>query len=238
MTEWLGRQTLLIGESGTKRLQKSSVALLGVGGVGGAALEGLVRAGIGRILLIDHDEVELSNLNRQIIATLPALGRKKIEVAKERVLSINPHLKIEISDTFYLPETRDVLFDFCPDLVIDAIDTVTAKLDLAQECFRRSIPLLASMGTGNRLDPTQLRMGDISQTAGCGCALARVMRRELKKRGILHYRVLYSTEAPIKSVLAASENGRHSPGSISFVPPVAGFILAGEAVRLLSATSA
>lgn len=234
MENWLARTELLIGEKGVKTLAESTVAVIGLGGVGGSAAEALCRAGVGTIIAVDHDTVDITNLNRQLLATAENVGEKKCVTAKKRLLSINPNADVKALDIFYLPENRDRLFNLKPDFIIDAIDTVTAKLDLIEQCADRGIGIVSSMGTGNRLDPSRFVIGKIEDTAnGCGCPLARVMRRELKKRGVVGANVLYSTEPAIKAIVPESENGRHSPGSISFVPPVAGYMLAGFAVKSL-----
>lgn len=232
MEDWLSRSRLLLG-SGIERLQNARVALLGLGGVGGACAEALCRSGIGNLLLCDNDTVDITNLNRQLLATHSSLGRPKVEVAAERLRDIHPQVGLTLAQEFYLPDNADFLYRFSPDLVIDAIDTVTAKLHLAQECSQRGIPLVSCLGTGNRLSPQSLTVGDIYDTASTGCPLARVMRRELRRRGITGLRVVYSTEPPQKVIACDASTGRHPPGSISFVPPVAGYLLAGEAVRLL-----
>ncbi len=231
---WLARERLLIGEEGVSLLSGSTVCVLGLGGVGGAAAEALCRAGIGHLILVDHDTVDMTNLNRQLFATQDTIGQKKIDAAKRRLSAINPRAAFTALDTFYLPENREELFSLHPDFIIDAIDTVTAKLDLAQQCQLREIPLISCLGTGNRLDPAKLTLGTIEETAGCGCPLARVMRRECRKRGIRKLPVAFSTEIPVQGVCSGdSPAGRHSPGSISFVPPVAGYLLASYAVRRL-----
>jgi tRNA A37 threonylcarbamoyladenosine dehydratase len=235
---WLSRTALLIGEEGISRLHTARVALLGLGGVGGACAEALCRAGIGQLLLCDNDTVSRTNLNRQLAATCETIGRPKVQVMAQRLLSICPSLSLTLCEQFYLPENSDFLYAFHPDIVIDAIDTVTAKLHLAQECDKRGIPLISCLGTGNRLSPQELTLGDIAETAGCGCPLARVMRRELKKRGVRRLRVVFSREKPLSCTTAGEPGGRHPPGSISFVPPVAGYLLAGEAVRLLLSSPA
>lgn len=233
MNDWRSRTALLLGPRAMERLEAARIAVLGLGGVGGAAAEALCRAGTGHLLLIDHDKIEETNLNRQIMATRETLGMAKAAAAEKRLRAIHPEGEFVCMERFYLPDDCAFLYDWRPDLIIDAIDTVTAKLHLVMECQARSIPLLTCLGTGNRLDPAQLRIGDLTETAkGCGCGLARVMRRELRRRGVLHCRVLYSLETPRKTV-AGAENGRHAPGSAPFVPPAAGFLLAAEAVRLL-----
>lgn len=237
MANWTDRTRLLIGQGGVERLEKARVAVLGLGGVGGSAAEALCRAGVGHLLLVDNDSVDETNLNRQLLATRETVGRSKCEAARQRLESINPGAQIETAQQFYLPENSDFLYGFAPDAVIDAIDTVTAKLHLAQQCYRRGIALYSSMGTGNRLDPSQLRCGDIAETAGTGCPLARVMRRELRKREVPGLRVVYSLEPPMQGIDAGgAEHGRHSPGSAAFVPPAAGLLLASAVVRGLLET--
>lgn len=231
---WLQRTELLIGSEGLARLQSARVAILGLGGVGSAAAEALCRAGVGHLLLIDHDRVDLTNLNRQLVATREVVGWRKTDAQEKRLRAICPEGDFTFAAAFYLPENHAFLFDWSPDFVVDAIDTVTAKLHLAQECQARKIPLVTCLGTGNRLDPSQLRIGDIRETAnGCGCGLARVMRRELKKRGVTSQTVLYSLETPRKTVCPDSQNGRHAPASIAFVPPAAGYLIASYVVRRL-----
>ena len=232
MSEWTDRTRLLIGQQGIDLLKNARAAVLGLGGVGGNAAEALCRAGVGHLLLVDNDEVDETNLNRQLLATRDMVGRSKCEAALARLQSINPQADLQTAQQFYLPENSDFLYDFRPDIVIDAIDTVTAKLHLAEQCHNRGILLYASMGTGNRMDPSQLRCGDISETAGTGCPLARVIRRELRKRGVPTLKVVFSLEPPIQGINANDgEHGRHSPGSAPFVPPAAGLLLASAAVR-------
>ncbi len=235
MNHWLARTELLIGKQAVAQLQQAKVAVIGIGGVGGAAAEALVRAGVGNLLLIDHDTVDVTNINRQLFTTANNIGCSKCEAGKARLLSINPNCNISVSEAFYAADNREPLLNFDPDFVIDAIDTVSAKLDLVVTCNERNIPLISCLGTGNRLDPTQFVIGDISDTAkcGCGCGLARVMRRELRKRKIYTHPVVYSTEIPKTIVCPDSTNGRHSPASISFCPPVAGYLLASYAVKQL-----
>ncbi|MBC8570990.1 tRNA threonylcarbamoyladenosine dehydratase [Zongyangia hominis] len=234
MEHWLSRTELLLGTENLEKLRESRVAVLGLGGVGSAAAEALARCGIGHLLLVDSDRVELTNLNRQLVATRDVLGKYKTRVLAERFSRIGDGLQVETAEEFYLPENRDFLFEFAPHFLVDAIDTVTAKLDLAVQCRDRGIGLITCLGTGNRIDPSQLVLGDIADTAGCGCKLARVMRRELRRRGIEHTPVLYSTETPMQTLYVPdSPKGRHSPGSTAFVPPAAGFFLASYAVRQL-----
>ena len=226
----LERTELFLGKEALEKLNNARVAVMGLGGVGGAVAEALLRAGIGHLLFIDGDSVDETNINRQILATYETVGMDKIEAAKIRFEKIAPDADITYKKEFYLPENSAFLYDWKPDYIIDAIDTVTAKLHIAEECKNRGINLLMCLGTGNRLDPEKLRIGDISETAGCGCGLAKVMRKELKKRGIEKQKVLFSTEEAKKCALD-SENGRHAPGSISFVPPAAGYLLASKCVR-------
>lgn len=227
---WLERTELVLGETRLRRLANARVAVIGLGGVGGAAAEALVRAGVGHILFIDGDTVDDTNRNRQLLATTETVGMDKISAAEGRYRAINPDGDFTFKKEFYLPENSAWLYDWQPDYIIDAIDTVTAKLDIAEQCKTLKIRLIACLGTGNRLDPERLRLGDITETAGCGCPLAKVMRRELRRRGIEHLPVLFSTEEPAKAI-AESAAGRHPPGSISFVPPVAGYIIAGKCIR-------
>ena len=242
MTEQLSRTAKLIGKENIERLASARVAVFGVGGVGGFTVEALARSGIGHIELIDHDTVALSNLNRQIIATRDTIGRDKVEVMKERILSINPDAEVVVHKCFFLPENKDE-FDFSKfTYVVDAVDTVTAKIAIIEEAKKAGVPVISSMGTGNKLDPTKFEVEDISKTSVC--PLAKVMRRELKKRGISHVKVVYSKEEAITPIeenvalLGSEQNnevteGRKkiAPGSISFVPSVAGLIIAGEVIK-------
>ena len=226
----LERTELFLGKEALEKLKNARVAVIGLGGVGGSAAEAVLRAGVGNLLLVDGDEVDETNLNRQLLATYETVGMDKTAAAKFRFEKIAPDCNVTYKKEFYLPENSAFLYNWKPDYIIDAIDTVTAKLHIAEECKNRGIKLIMCLGTGNRLDPEKLRIGDISETAGSGCPLAKVIRKELKKRGIEKQTVLFSTEEAKKAALN-SENGRHSPGSISFVPPVAGYILAGKCVR-------
>ncbi len=223
------RTALLIGEAGVQKLKKARVAVFGVGGVGGYAVEALVRSGVGKLTLVDRDTVSLSNLNRQIIALHSTLGQYKTEVAAARARDINPAVEVEVRNTFFLPENADE-FDFSAyDYVVDAIDTVSGKIALIERAKQAGVPVLSSMGAGNKLDPTRFEVADISQTTVC--PLARVMRRELKKRGIEHVKVVYSKEEPLPSLFKDEESGKPLPGSIAFVPSVVGLILAGEVIK-------
>ena len=232
MEDFFSRSLPLLKEDGLQRLQSATVAVVGLGGVGGSACEALCRSGIGRLILVDADTISLSNLNRQLFATQQTIGLSKCEAARQRLSSIRPSMTIETLPLFLLPENLDRLFSYQMDYIIDAIDTMTTKLALAKQALAVGIPLIASLGTGNRLDPSKLRVGDLSETAGCGCPLARRMRRELKKEAIYHLPVVYSTEKPIQVVISQENNtNRHPPGSLSFVPPVAGYLLASRVVR-------
>lgn len=220
-----------------KRLEEARVAVFGVGGVGGYVVEALARSGIGHLDLIDNDTVALSNLNRQIIATMNTLGRPKVDVMRERILSINPYAEVVVHECFFLPENADQ-FDFGQySYVVDAVDTVTAKLEIVQRAQAAGTPVISSMGTGNKLDPSRFRVADIYQTSVD--PLARVMRRELKKRGVKSLKVVYSTEEPLKpeasGKIAAPVPGgssrRSTPGSTAFVPPAAGLLIASEVVK-------
>ena len=228
------RTEMLLGTEAVKKLNKSRVAVFGIGGVGGYALEALVRAGVGEIDIIDSDEVATSNINRQILATTQTVGQKKVDIAEARAKEINPDVKINKYPIFYLPETAH-LFDFSNyDYVIDAIDTVKGKMELVKRANEVGTPIICSMGTGNKLDPTAFEVADIHKTSVC--PLAKVMRGLCKKEGIKHLKVVYSKEIPltpheIEGAEQKGTAGRVSPASCSFVPPVAGFILAGEVVK-------
>lgn len=225
---------MLLGKEAIEKLKRSRVAIFGIGGVGGYALEALVRAGVGEIDIIDSDEVALSNINRQILATTETVGQLKVDVAEARAKEINPDVKINKYPIFYLPETAN-LFDFSNyDYVIDAIDTVKGKMELVKRANEVGTPIICSMGTGNKLDPTAFEVTDIHKTSVC--PLAKVMRGLCKKEGIKHLKVVYSKEIPltpheIEGAEQKGTAGRVSPASCSFVPPVAGFILAGEVVK-------
>ena len=224
------RTELLIQKEGIQRLKDARVAVFGIGGVGGYVVEALVRSGLGHIDLYDHDCVSLSNINRQIIATHQTIGKKKVDVMEKRIHDINNSCCVKKYDIFFLPENHDQ-FDFDQyDYIVDAIDTVTAKILLVQIATEKKIPIISSMGTGNKLNPSALEVTDISKTSVC--PLARVMRRELKKRGIHHLKVVYSKEKPIETNSQVDPlTHKKVPGSISFVPSVAGLIIASEVVK-------
>ena len=230
------RSQLLFGEEAMERLQKRRVAVFGIGGVGGYTAEALARGGVGALDLIDSDTVSITNLNRQLLATHSCVGELKVEVAKKRLLDINPNLSLRIYPVFYTPETADQ-FDFTQyDYVVDAIDTVTGKLCLAERAFAAGVPIISCMGAGNKLDAAAFRVADISKPSIC--PLARVMRKELKKRGINHMKVVYSTEEALKPVGAEEEAAalgkRQIPGSASYIPGIAGLLLAGEVFQDLA----
>lgn len=249
MLNQFSRTELLLGKDAMQVLENSRVAVFGVGGVGGYAVEALVRSGVGRIDLIDDDKVCLTNLNRQIIATRKTVGQYKVDVMKERILDINPNAIVNVYKCFYLPETKDE-FDFSQySYVIDAVDTVTAKIQLVLEAQKAGVPIISSMGAGNKLEPSLFEVADIYETSVC--PLAKVMRRELKKRGVKQLKVVYSKEKPIRPIedMAIScrtncicppgaehkcTERRDIPGSTAFVPSVVGLIIAGEVIKDLA----
>ena len=233
MNEQFSRTGILLGEEAVEKLQKSRVAVFGIGGVGGYTVEALARCGIGQLDLIDSDTVSVSNINRQILATHSSVGRLKVDVAKDRILDINPDCVVRTYPIFYLPETA-AEFDFTQyDYIVDAIDTVTGKLQLVERAVAAGTPIICSMGTGNKLDPSAFMVSDISKTSMC--PLARIIRKELKKRGINHLKVVYSQEEALTPDVDPEELARSGkrqiPGSVAFVPGAAGLILAGEVVK-------
>lgn len=245
MLNQFSRTELIIGRESIEKLNNAKVAIFGIGGVGSFVVEGLARAGVGKFVLVDNDKVDLTNLNRQIIATHKTIGRNKVEVAKERILEINPNAEVEIYQEFFMPDCKGIL-DETVDYIVDSVDTVTAKIELVVRAQKLNIPIISSMGTGNKLDPTKFEVTDIYKTSVC--PLAKVMRKELRTRGIKKLKVVYSKEEPIK-INEATEisckkdcicltdtktknNARNQvPGSISFVPSVAGLIIAGEVIK-------
>lgn len=252
MLNQFSRTQLLLGKEAIDRLQNAHVAVFGIGGVGGYVVEALVRSGVGTFDLIDDDKVCLTNLNRQIIATRETVGKYKAEVMKDRILSINPKAVVTIHKCFYLPETADQ-FDFSQyDYVVDAVDTVTAKLEIIMQAKRVGVPVISCMGAGNKLNPAMFEVADIYKTSMC--PLAKLMRRELKKRGVKKLKVVYSKEKAIRPIEDMSISCRNHcicppgakhkcterrdiPGSVAYVPAIAGLILAGEVVNDLSAIS-
>ncbi len=244
MADQYSRTRLVLGDAGVDSLRKTRVILFGLGGVGGYAAEALARAGIGRIDLVDDDVFSLTNLNRQLLATHSTLGQSKVEVAARRIRDIDPSIEVRTFPTFYLPETAD-RFDFSQyDYVLDAIDTVTGKLALIQQAKAAGTKVISCMGTGNKLDATAFRVADISKTSGC--ALARIMRKECGKRGIKDVKVVYSQELPTQAADATDtaepqregSSRRSTPGSMPYVPGVAGLIMAGEVIQDIASASA
>ena len=246
MLHEFSRTELLIGRDALEKLKECKIAIFGIGGVGTFAVEGLVRSGIGRFVLIDDDCICLANINRRIHATRNTVGRTKVEVMKERILEINPKSEVEIHQRFYMPELSGELIKNDYDYIIDAIDTVTAKIDLIVNAKKSKIPIISSMGAGNKLDPTKFEVSDIYSTSIC--PLAKVMRKELRQRGVEALKVVYSKETPIKPIEDEASSCKNScicpedtarkctirrqiPGSISFVPSVAGLIIAGEVIK-------
>lgn len=231
MIHEFSRTEMLIGQEALDCLRNSRVAIFGVGGVGSYVVEGLARSGIGHFLLIDNDTVTLTNLNRQLIATHSTLGRSKVEVARERILDINPEAEVEIRQVFVLPDNARSILDKDLDYIVDAIDTVATKIELAVLASDLNIPIISCMGAGNKLDPTKFQVTELTKTTHC--PLSRVMRRELKKRGVTRLKVVYSPEEPITALPSPDQvpGGRRAPGSVAFVPSVAGLIIAGEVVK-------
>lgn len=224
------RLELLIGKEGIEKLNQKNVIVFGVGGVGGYVIEALVRSGIEHITIVDNDTVSFTNLNRQIIATQNTIEHKKTEVMKERILSINPNCDVKTLEMFYLPENTDDIILNQYDYVIDAIDTITSKIELAMRCEKENISLISCMGTGNKMNPAMLEVSDIYKTSVC--PLAKVMRRELKARRVKHLKVVYSKELPIKAAASSEEtNKRVVPGSTAFVPASAGLLIASEVIK-------
>lgn len=241
MSEQFIRSQKIIGEDAINKLSQSKVAVFGIGGVGSFVVEALARGGVGSLILVDDDTIVTSNLNRQIHATHGTIGLPKVEVMKERVLAINPKANVTTIQRFVLTDNLTDIIEMQPDYIVDAIDTVTAKITLARLSVEHGIPLMSSMGTGNKVDPTQFEVTDLSNTSIC--PLCKVMRRELKKYGIDHLKVVYSKEKPITPIEFDHEKGidssdaqvtrkkRATPGSMSFVPGVAGLIIAGEVIK-------
>lgn len=223
MYEKFNREERLIGKENLEKLSKSKVAVFGIGGVGSFVVEGLARAGVGNLLLVDNDTIDITNINRQIHANVNTVGKNKVDVMKERILSINPEAKVEISTEFFMPGSK--LIDNSLDYIIDAIDTVTGKIELVCKANEFNISIISAMGTGNKLDPTKFEVEDLYKTSVC--PLAKVMRKELRTRGISKLKVVYSKEEPIKP----KDGDYKIPASISFVPSVAGLIIAGEVIK-------
>ena len=234
MLNQFSRTEILLGNAAMEKLDKARVIVFGIGGVGGHVVEALVRSGVGTIDIVDNDTVSLTNLNRQIIATRSTIGKNKVDVMEERMKDINPDVKVNKYKCFYLPENRE-MFDFSKyDYIVDAVDTVSAKIDIVVQAETAGVPVISSMGAGNKLNPAAFEVSDIYKTSVC--PLAKVMRRELKKRNIKKLKVVYSKELPVKpeineEILKENENKRQAPGSIAFVPSVAGLIIAGEVIK-------
>ena len=228
------RTELLVGEEGINKLHNSKVIVFGIGGVGSFVVEALTRAGVGNLILVDNDTICISNLNRQIHATQDTVGMIKVEAMKERVISINPKCNVEAKQVFITADNISEIIPSDVDYVVDAIDTVTSKLALAEYCYKNNINIISSMGTGNKMDPTQFRVSDVFKTKVC--PLAKVMRHELRKRGVKKLKVVYSEEMPMTpdKGRAVPSAKRQTPGSISFVPPVAGMIIGGEVIKDLT----
>ena len=228
MSDFLTRTAIIFGDEGMKKLKNAHVAVFGIGGVGGHASEALARAGVGKIDLFDADVVSVSNLNRQIVALRSTVGKSKVSVMRERILDINPECAVTANEVFYSPDNADE-YDLSEyDYVLDAIDTVKSKLELIERAKRAGVKIISSMGAGNKLDPTAFKVRDIYSTAVC--PLAKVMRTELRRRGIKELKVVYSEEVPQKATVEG-EFSRHAPGSVSFVPSVVGLIMAGEVIK-------
>lgn len=234
MNEIFERTAMLFGVEAIERLGTKKVIVFGIGGVGGYVCETLCRSGVGRIAIVDKDTVSVTNINRQIIATSSVVGMYKTDVMEKRLLDINPSVKVDKYTFFYLPETADLIDLSDYDYIVDAIDNVTAKLELAVRAKQLGVPVIASMGTGNKTDPTRLRVVDISKTTTC--PLAKVMRRELRVRGIAHMKVVFSDEEPKKPQFPDSETGKTVPASSAFVPPTAGLLIARQVVLDLIAS--
>lgn len=245
MLNEFSRTELLLGTDGMKRLEQARVAVFGIGGVGTFAVEALARSGVGALDLFDDDKICPTNINRQLIATQKTIGKKKVEVMRDRVLEINPAAKVAIHETFYGADNADQFDLELYDYIIDAIDTVSSKLVLVERALEKNVPIISCMGAGNKLDPTKLEVADLSKTSMC--PLAKVMRSELRKRGIKHLKVVYSKEPPMTPIEdmpvnckapcicpPGTKRKRQAPGSIAFVPSVAGLILAGEVIKELA----
>ena len=228
MLNRFSRTEVLIGKDSLEKLKNAKIAIFGIGGVCSYVLEGLVRAGVGNFVLVDKDDVDITNINRQIIATTSTIGKPKVEVAKSRALDINPDINIQIYKEFFTPETKGIV-DKSLTYIVDAVDNVTAKIELAVRADKLNIPIISSMGTGNKLDNTKFEITDISKTSVC--PLAKVIRKELRKRNIKKLKVVYSKEEPIKVENIDTKTGKNTPGSVSFVPSVAGLTIAGEIVK-------
>ncbi len=234
MVNQFSRAELILGKEGIEKLKNSKIAIFGVGGVGSYVVEGLARTGVGKFIIVDNDVVSLTNINRQILATIDTIGNAKVSEAKQRILRINPDAEVEIYQEFFMPDSKEIL-DSSIDYIVDCVDTVTAKIELVMRANKLNIPIISCMGTGNKLDPTRFEVTDIYKTSVC--PLAKVMRKELKTRGIKKLKVVYSKEEPIKiektidGEIVSDSTKKSVPGSVAFVPSVAGMIMAGEVVK-------
>jgi len=234
MLDQFSRTRLLIGNDALNKLKNSTVAVFGIGGVGSFAVEALARAGVGNLVLIDRDDISITNINRQIHSTINTVGQAKVEVMRDRVLSINPKINVKVFKEFYMPDNSDFMIDKNYSYIVDAVDTVTAKIDLVLKATLNNIPIISAMGAANKLDPTKFEVTDIFKTSVC--PLARVMRKELKSRGVKKLKVVYSKEEPTKLFeniddLEINDKNKIIPASISFVPSVMGLIIAGEVIK-------
>ncbi len=230
MLHAFSRTEMIIGTENLKKLKNSKIAIFGIGGVGTFVVEALARSGIGSFVLVDHDVIDITNINRQLHANMNTVGKSKVEIMKQRILDINPDTEIKTIQELYKPENAEQMLSLGYSYVVDAIDMVSSKLDLVERCHKMGIPIISSMGAGNKLNPTMLEVEDIFKTSVC--PLARVMRTELRKRNIPELKVVYSKEKPITPLkLENNENRRQLPGSVSFVPSVAGLIIASEVVK-------
>ena len=233
MLNQFSRLQLMLGKEAIETLKSKTVAIFGIGGVGGNVVDALVRSGISHFVLVDNDKVSITNINRQLIANMDNIGKDKVDVMEKHILSINPEAKVEKRKCFYLPDNSSEFNFKSYDYVVDAIDTVSAKIDIIVKCTELGVPVISALGCGNKLDPTKLQVSDISKTSYD--PLAKVMRRELRKRNVNQLKVVYSTESPIKPVMDEEtfeeSNKREVPGSSAFVPPVAGIIIASEVIK-------
>lgn len=230
MEDWLMREKMLLGEKAVDAIAGATVAVVGIGGVGGGAAEALCRAGVGHLIFMDYDVVDITNFNRQLVATTATLGQNKARAMAQRALLINPKIQVTVIEDCYGKDNRNILFDLSPDYIVDAIDSVPAKIDLIVQAKEKGIQIISAMGTGNKLDPSKLAITDIYKTSMC--PLAKVVRKELRSAQVRRHTVLYSMEEPLEvAPVVQGGNIRHLPGTVSWVPPVAGMMMAGWVVR-------
>lgn len=227
---WYDRTELLIGTEKIEKMKSLKVTIIGLGGVGGSCAEALCRAGIGNLMIIDGDIVDVTNINRQVIATHVNVGKAKVNEMNDRLKSINPEVDIISREEFCLPENSDFIFEYRPDYIVDAIDTMTMKIYLIEKALKHNVKIISCMGMGNRFDPSMIRYGSIEETKGSGCKVSRIIRSKLRKNKIYDVNVVYSLERPQKVIIKENVNGKHSPGSFSCVPPVAGYFLAYKVI--------